>query len=428
MSAAKRLRTRTFNSQPELIRLRDLEPEDASWVSDPQSAWNAIESKACAALMHRNIEFDSGHVSGYQLAEFLDDTFDSSWRRAPAYEHAIRVNRLEALRHQIDRGHWVVLGWWERQLVEWMEYPGVPEGGRWQLRPRWRSLENGSALERHLNEVTRRRSREVARTSTPLSGEPFLAQFDAPLPGVLVAGPGAGETPLDAFRRGATGDYAGVLDPSPSAAYAGKLAGDAVQSVKQFGYQMIGGQSADEALANWAAGNHVVAGTKGLEALTEAGLALMGTGELTQPLASALRKVIGSFSGANFASDKLLVEHFLKHGAEFRAQSAQEYLQVGRDIVKNGHEVSYLYEKTNEMRTGYVSFLRNTGRTGEALFGFVGTNKEGAITTIHVKPRAEMFSLLGDDMQGKLRAFRSDTVGPSPQSGWRYPYPEPGVK
>ncbi|WP_240702135.1 hypothetical protein [Trinickia terrae] len=179
MSAAKRLRTRTFGSQPELIRMRDLEPEDASWVSDPLAAWNAIESKARAALMHRNIEFDSGHVSGYQLAEFLDDTFDTSWRRAPVYEHAIRVNRLEALRHQIDRGRWVVLGWWKRQLVEWIEDPGVPEGGRWQLRPRWRSVENGSALERHLNEVSRRRWRETVRTSTPLSDEPFRAQFDA---------------------------------------------------------------------------------------------------------------------------------------------------------------------------------------------------------------------------------------------------------
>ena len=187
MSAPKRLRARRYDTQPKLIRMRDLEPEDASWVCYPNSAWLAIESKAEAALMHQNIEFQWEHVDGYELVDFLNETFDSDWRRAPVREHAVRVNQLQSLRDQIDRGHWVVLGWTECNIVEWVDDAGVLGGGRWQLRWQWKSVENGSALVRHLNEMTHRRWRASTPNRTPLSGEPFRAQFDAPKPGVLVA-------------------------------------------------------------------------------------------------------------------------------------------------------------------------------------------------------------------------------------------------
>ena len=187
MSAPKRLRARRYDTQPKLLRMLDLEPEDASWVCYPNSAWLAIESKAEAALMHQNIEFQWGHVDGYELADFLNETFDSDWRRAPVREHAVRVNQLQRLRDQIDRGHWVVLGWTECNMVEWVDDAGVLGGGRWQLRWQWKSIENGSALVRHLNEVTQRRWRASTPNRTPLSEEPFRAQFDTPKPGVLVA-------------------------------------------------------------------------------------------------------------------------------------------------------------------------------------------------------------------------------------------------
>jgi hypothetical protein len=125
---------------------------------------------------------------------------------------------------------------------------------------------------------------------------------------------------------------------------------------------------------------------------------------------------------ATFANDELLAGHFKKHGAEFRAQSAEEYLQVGQDIMQHGHKIKYFYEPANEVRTGYVSFMRNSKKSGESLFGFVGTNSDRAITTIHVKPRTELFDLLGDSAQSRLKIFRTDTVGPAPQSGWKYPY------
>ncbi|MDR5777681.1 MULTISPECIES: LysM domain-containing protein [unclassified Caballeronia] len=86
------------------------------------------------------------------------------------------------------------------------------------------------------------------------------------------------ETTLQAFERGMTGGYAGVLDPSPRAAYTGALAHDAWRDLKQLGYQMIGGQSADEARAAWNSGSYGLAAAKELQAFGEAGLALMGSG------------------------------------------------------------------------------------------------------------------------------------------------------
>ncbi|WP_206996705.1 hypothetical protein [Trinickia mobilis] len=200
MSATKRLHTRTFGSQPELIRMRELELEDASWVLLPVFAWTAIEIKASLALMHRNlVDFDLNSVNGYQLAEFLDDTFDSCWRRAPVYDAAILRNQLEALKRQIDRGYWAVLGWWEERMVEWVEDAQLPEGGRWQLRPKARYAENGSALLSRLEQVSRQRRLKAGGASTPLAGEPFRAQFGEPLPGVPVAGTDPGSS-LSAWK------------------------------------------------------------------------------------------------------------------------------------------------------------------------------------------------------------------------------------
>jgi hypothetical protein len=201
MSAPKRLRGRRYDIQPKLMRMRELEPEDASWVCYPNLAWPAIESKAKAALMHQNIERQWDHVSGYELADFLNDTFGSTWRRAPLYEHAVRVNRLQWLKDQIDRGHWVVLGCSECNMVEWVADAGVPWDGCWQLRWQWKSVENGSALVRHLNDVAQQRRRTRMPNRTPLSGQPFRAQFDEPKPGVLVADRSGGFWPTMGASR-----------------------------------------------------------------------------------------------------------------------------------------------------------------------------------------------------------------------------------
>jgi hypothetical protein len=146
-----------------------------------------------------------------------------------------------------------------------------------------------------------------------------------------------------------------------------------------------------------------------------------GLSYVTEPSVGALAK--GMPTG--FGSEALLREHFVKHGGEFTSagiSTAEGYLQIGKDIVANGAEVRYFYDRANEWRTGYVSFMRNSQKTGESLFGFVGTNSDGFITTIHTKPRTELFNLLGDSSQSKLKVFRTDTVGPNPQTGWKWPY------
>ncbi|WP_208455878.1 hypothetical protein [Burkholderia gladioli] len=136
----------------------------------------------------------------------------------------------------------------------------------------------------------------VPAAPTQLAGQAFSAQFPDALPGALVAGPGAGEIPLDAAIRGYRGGYAGVLDPSPTAAYAGKLVGDAAQSFKDFGYQLAGAASADAARAAWNNGNYGLAVAKEAQAFGEAGLALTGIGEIAQPATMAARKFAGAFA------------------------------------------------------------------------------------------------------------------------------------
>jgi len=124
----------------------------------------------------------------------------------------------------------------------------------------------------------------------------------------------------------------------------------------------------------------------------------------------------------SFASEAKLVGHFEKHGKEFHSKSADEYLNIGRGIIDNGQQIKYFYEAAGEMRTGYVEFIKNSKKTGEALFGFVGTNSDGFITTIHTKSRTDLFKLLGDNIQSRPKAFRSDTIGLYPKNGWMYPY------
>ena len=103
--------------------------------------------------------------------------------------------------------------------------------------------------------------------------------------------------------------------------------------------------------------------------------------------------------GASFASDAKLLEHFGQHGAEFGTKNANEYLQVGKDIMQNGQRVEYLYK--GAARTGYVQFMGNISN-GTAKFGFVGTNADGAITTIHVKSGKDFWRAINGSPTDKV--------------------------
>lgn len=105
----------------------------------------------------------------------------------------------------------------------------------------------------------------------------------------------------------------------------------------------------------------------------------------------ALKLGGASKSVGAFADDAKLLSHFEKHGAEFGVKTADEYLQVGHNIMQQGTKVNYLYK--GETRTGFVQFMGNTSK-GNAKFGFVGTNAENKITTIHVESGKSFWKML----------------------------------
>ena len=108
---------------------------------------------------------------------------------------------------------------------------------------------------------------------------------------------------------------------------------------------------------------------------------------------------------SNFADNDKLLVHFRKHGSEFRAESPEEYLQIGRHIIGNGIPVEYLYK--GEKRIGFVKFMGNKSKTGEAKFGFVGTTQDGDISTVHVESGNSFWKLIN-------RNPTDQTIRPAP--------------
>lgn len=126
--------------------------------------------------------------------------------------------------------------------------------------------------------------------------------------------------------------------------------------------------------------------------------------DILAPAGAARLAGLGRLEGvantaAGFASEAKLLSHFEKHGAEFGVRSADDYLQVGQNIMQSGQKVEYLYK--GETRTGYAQFMGNTSR-GDAKFGFVGTNADGAITTIHTQSGNSFWKLLNGPSADKV--------------------------
>ena len=107
----------------------------------------------------------------------------------------------------------------------------------------------------------------------------------------------------------------------------------------------------------------------------------------------------GATKEINFANESSLINHFEKHGSEFGAYNTDAYLQTGREIIRNGYKVKYLYR--GEYRTGYVKFIGNSSN-GNAKFGFVGTNADGVITTIHTQSGNSFWKLLNGSPTEKI--------------------------
>ncbi|NML34251.1 RHS repeat-associated core domain-containing protein [Paraburkholderia sp. G-4-1-8] len=109
-----------------------------------------------------------------------------------------------------------------------------------------------------------------------------------------------------------------------------------------------------------------------------------------------------------FGSLEKLQGHFEKHGAEFGAKSADEYLDIGHGVIKNGDQVQYQHK--GELRTGYVQYMGNTSR-GDSKFAFVGTNSDGDITTIHTKSGKYFWKTLNGDPKDKTISSQGGRCG-----------------
>lgn len=66
--------------------------------------------------------------------------------------------------------------------------------------------------------------------------------------------------------------------------------------------------------------------------------------------------------------------------------------------MQQGQKVQYIYK--DDTRTGYVQFMANK-RNGQAKFEFVGTNADGAITTIHVESGNSFWKMLNGNPADK---------------------------
>lgn len=104
---------------------------------------------------------------------------------------------------------------------------------------------------------------------------------------------------------------------------------------------------------------------------------------------------------SNFANSQKLTEHFKKHGGEFKklgVTNEQEYLNLSREIIKNGEKVEYNYN--GQIRTGYVAYIGNDSK-GKAKFALVGTNAQGQITTLHTQSGKDFWKTINGNAQDK---------------------------
>jgi trehalose-6-phosphatase len=106
----------------------------------------------------------------------------------------------------------------------------------------------------------------------------------------------------------------------------------------------------------------------------------------------------GTKNPRDFGSKEKLDTHFKKHGDEFGAKNAGDYLSIARQIINEGIKVKYSYE--HELRTGFVMFLGNNKKM-KPKFAFVGTNNKGEITTAHVKTDKDFWKTINGNAKDR---------------------------
>ena len=113
------------------------------------------------------------------------------------------------------------------------------------------------------------------------------------------------------------------------------------------------------------------------------------------------------------------VIHFEKHGSEigqtlgYENYSLGQYVKDANSVIANGTFAPEL--------NAYVSIA---GGTGSAKGLMVGIDRAtGEITTMHMKP-VSWFETKAPSLgwEAQPKTVRTNTIGPNPQSGWKWPY------
>ncbi len=110
----------------------------------------------------------------------------------------------------------------------------------------------------------------------------------------------------------------------------------------------------------------------------------------------------GESAGAGkigFSSSKKQDIHYQKHGSEFKSKNSKEYLATAHSVMKNGIKVDYSYK--GQTQTGFVQFM-GTNKKGLSKFAFVGTNKQGNITTLHTKSGKDVWRTINGNAKEKV--------------------------
>jgi hypothetical protein len=107
----------------------------------------------------------------------------------------------------------------------------------------------------------------------------------------------------------------------------------------------------------------------------------------------------------NFADKTKLYDHFVRHGGEFGIKNVDDYLKAAQMTIDNGIKVAYRYN--GELRIGYVQFMGTSGKKLVSKFAFVGTNKQGFITTFHVESGNSFWKMLnGSSVDKTIRGIK----------------------
>ncbi len=137
-----------FGAPAPLIRMEDLTPEQAPWVTHPIFAWCAVEPQAIAMLRHIRMN-EQPRIEPDALTRCMEEVLGNRWRREHIDDAFITRNLIAELQRHIMTWRWVALELVSAtfSLVDWVDDERMPEGGA----GRSTATDDSRPLPRHCN-------------------------------------------------------------------------------------------------------------------------------------------------------------------------------------------------------------------------------------------------------------------------------------